>query len=418
MATSSEKRERAMAAMVKHYGERRQQLNPFDEGRKYHDSFAVGYSGGYAASFLVPVAAEAKAAQAAARMPYMAALLRSVNTMKRSIKGVTIGSAMWTGGKIARRMPDVDFNVGRRVSDVELDGRAKQIVGQTADTLRNTPLPRQRRIAKLTRNTGDGDVMEWLTRNVEAPDSERYQRGLVYLRRTGAEGKQLLSRLTQDARSALLKLRDKAGLQRQLTKAWVRGDIDASDIGKATRRYDGLDAEGRAAFDDLVQHEGPDAVSVSGKLDEDAFEDVLKSDLSTARKADIVDSLSEVDQMQSFNTSTIELVSRPSGWRGTCAGIVWRRSFAGPTPTRRTSWPTGRANWMCSSTVPSPMRSRTVTLAVMSSRRRSTRSMSWRTSGGRVRANSASVSSSNHPTAAVSSSPPSTTPRFTNSVPK
>ena len=301
MATSSEKRERAMAAMVKHYGERRQQLNPFDEGRKYHDSFAVGYSGGYAASFLVPVAAEAKAAQAAARMPYMAALLRSVNTMKRSIKGVTIGSAMWTGGKIARRMPDVDFNVGRRVSDVELDGRAKQIVGQTADTLRNTPLPRQRRIAKLTRNTGDGDVMEWLTRNVEAPDSDRYQRGLVYLRRTGAEGKQLLSRLRPDARSALLRLREKAGLQRQLTKAWVRGDIDASDIGKATRRYDGLDAEGRAAFDDLVQHEGPDAVSVSGKLDEDAFEDVLKSDLSTARKADIVDSLSAVDQMTSFN---------------------------------------------------------------------------------------------------------------------
>ncbi|ACV12202.1 hypothetical protein Huta_2034 [Halorhabdus utahensis DSM 12940] len=90
--------------------------------------------------------------------------------------------------------------------------------------------------------------MEWLTRNVEAPDSERYQRGLVYLRRTGAEGKQLLSRLRPDARSALLRLREKAGLQRQLTKAWVRGDIDASDIGKVTRRYDGLDAEGRAAF--------------------------------------------------------------------------------------------------------------------------------------------------------------------------
>ncbi|WP_049941300.1 hypothetical protein [Halorhabdus utahensis] len=262
MATSSEKRERAMAAMVKHYGERRQQLNPFDEGRKYHDSFAVGYSGGYAASFLVPVAAEAKAAQAAARMPYMAALLRSVNTMKRSIKGVTIGSAMWTGGKIARRMPDVDFNVGRRVSDVELDGRAKQIVGQTADTLRNTPLPRQRRIAKLTRNTGDGDVMEWLTRNVEASDSDRYQRGLVYLRRTGAEGKQLLSRLRPDARSALLRLREKAGLQRQLTKAWARGDIDASDIGKATRRYDEMDAGEQVFVRQFIQQNGDGGVNV------------------------------------------------------------------------------------------------------------------------------------------------------------
>ena len=300
IATSSEKRQKAMAAMVKHYGQRRSQLNPFEEGSRYRDAFAVGYSGGYAATFLVPVAAEAKAAQVAARLPYISALLRSVGTMQRTIRGVTIGSAMWTGGRIAKRMPDVEFNVGRRVSDVDLDSRAKHIVGKTADTLGNTPLPRQRRIAELARNTGDSDVMDWLTRRVDAPDSDRYERGLVYLRRTGAEGKQLLSRLSPDVRSSVLRLRDKAGLQRQLTKAWVRGDIDAADIGTATRRYENLDAETRTEFDDLVQREGPDAIAVSGKVDDETFDAIIRADISTDRKAARLDSISEVGDMSRF----------------------------------------------------------------------------------------------------------------------
>ena len=59
--------------------------------------------------------------------------------------------------------------------------------------------------------------------------------------------------------------------------------------------------ETRTEFEDIVQHEGPEAVAVQGRLDKDAFESILKSDISTARKADAIDSLSQVNQMKSFN---------------------------------------------------------------------------------------------------------------------
>ena len=51
VAMKSEKREKALGAMVKHYGNRRRQMNPFEEGSKYHEGFAVAYSGGYSSSY-------------------------------------------------------------------------------------------------------------------------------------------------------------------------------------------------------------------------------------------------------------------------------------------------------------------------------------------------------------------------------
>ncbi len=63
-------------------------------------------------------------------------------------------------------------------------------------------------------------------------------------------------------------MRDKAALQRQLTKAWVRGDVEASEIGKATRRYDALDAGQRAEFEDLMQRTGPDGAEFLGQVAE------------------------------------------------------------------------------------------------------------------------------------------------------
>ena len=89
--------------------------------------------------------------------------------------------------------------------------------------------------------------------------------------------------------------------QRQLTKAWVRGDIDAADIGTATRRYENLDADTRAEFDDLVQREGPDAVAVSGKVDDETFDAIMRADISTDQKASMLDSISEVDDMGRFD---------------------------------------------------------------------------------------------------------------------
>ncbi len=168
----------------------------------------------------------------------------------------------------ARHADELSPQSARLVADVGVGSRARHIVGQTADTLRNTPLPAQRRLSKLTRNTGDGDVMDWLTRKVEAPDSDRYQRGLEYLRLTGSEGKQLLSRLTPDARSALLRMHDKAALQRQLTKAWVRGDVDPTDIGQASRRYDAMDADRRAKFESLMDDAGAEGAELLGSADD------------------------------------------------------------------------------------------------------------------------------------------------------
>ncbi|WP_435362116.1 hypothetical protein [Haloarchaeobius sp. DFWS5] len=295
IALQSEKRHQALTAIVQYYGDRRQQLNPFEDGGKYQEAFAIGYSVGYAGSFLVPVYAEAKAAQAAVRLPYVATLVRSAGTVKASIKGAAIGSAMWTGGRIANRLPDVNFRVGKRIDDVELGDRAKSVVGQTADTLRRTPLPEQRRILRLTDDAKGREVFDWLT---SKPDSDRYAKGLTYLRRTGETGKDLLSKLQPEPRQYLLDLRDKAALQRQLTEAYAKGDADFGDIGRTVKRYDSLGSSGKAAFRDIVETEGPDAVAAAGRIDAVSFTSVMESDLPVETKARAFDALDDADDIE------------------------------------------------------------------------------------------------------------------------
>jgi hypothetical protein len=47
-------------------------------------------------------------------------------------------------------------------------------------------------------------------------------------------------------------LRHKAALHCTAARAYSRGDASAADIGRAVRRYEGLDAETQAEFDDGV----------------------------------------------------------------------------------------------------------------------------------------------------------------------
>ncbi|WP_267643233.1 hypothetical protein [Haloarchaeobius amylolyticus] len=302
IATQSEKRHQAFTAIVQYYGNRRQQLNPFEDGGKYQEAFAIGYSVGYAGSFLVPVYAEAKAAQAAARLPYIAALVRAGGTVKASIKGATVGSALWTGGRIANRLPDVNFRVGRRIDDVEVGDRAKSVIGQTADTLRRTPLPEQRRIARLADDARGQRVFDWLT---SRPNSDRYAKGLTYLKRTGSSGKRLLSELRPQPRQYLIDLRDKAALQRQLTEAYAAGDVEFRDIGRVVRRYDSYDAARRAEIDELVESTGPSGVKLVGKADADtvtALTDGGPGDtrfrraVARAADGDAIDSYDQLDR--------------------------------------------------------------------------------------------------------------------------
>jgi hypothetical protein len=299
IVVSSEKRNKALSTIVRHYGNRRSQLNPFDDGSKYQDAFAFGYSLGYASSYLIPIAAEEKAAQLAAKAPYIGGLIRSVGRVQSSIKGALAGSAMWTGGKIARRIPSVDFDVGNRIRDVDLSGRAKRVVGQTADAFDDTPLPEMRRVSRLFERNGDSDLKEWLTTDLDS--TNRLEDGLTYLSRTGQRGWDLLSGLGDGARQRLLRLRDNAALQRQMTEAWASGDAEFADIGRATERYDALDSrEARNSFENVLEAEGPDAVTVTGKLPDGGLETVLDADLPDRQKADAIRKLSDADNTEAI----------------------------------------------------------------------------------------------------------------------
>lgn len=150
MAVNGTERRKGFSAIMQHYGQQCQSLNPFEEGNQFHDSFAVGYSGGYTAGMLVPTAGQIKAAQYATKLPYIAGLVSSIQAVKSSIKGAVLGSAMWTGGKTAQRIPvdwNSDFDPKKKVASLS-DG-AKQVVGKTADAFRDTPLATQQRVSEL-----------------------------------------------------------------------------------------------------------------------------------------------------------------------------------------------------------------------------------------------------------------------------
>ena len=287
----SEKRQKAFAAIVEHYGTRRQQLNPFRQGGKYSDAFAIGYSVGYTASYVVPVAGEVAAVRAGTRIPYVAGLIRASSTVRSSIKGAAIGSAMWTGGRIAQRAPDIEFNVGRRIRDTEMSDSAKKVVGQTGDALKRTPLPEQRRLGRTFDDDRGQRVLDWLTEN---PDSDRLEKGLVYLRRTGEPGKRMLDRLGEGAKQRLLNMRGKAGLQRRMTEAAVDGDASFADIGRAINRYDALDSAEKAEYRDIIRISGDDAVRAMDALDDRQFRTIIDADVSTSQKARSLRAINEI----------------------------------------------------------------------------------------------------------------------------
>ena len=287
----SEKRQKAFAAIVEHYGTRRQQLNPFRQGGKYSDAFAIGYSVGYTASYVVPVAGEVAAVRAGTRIPYVAGLISASSTVRSSIKGAAIGSAMWTGGRIAQRAPDIEFNVGRRIRDTEMSDSAKKVVGQTGDALKRTPLPEQRRLGRTFDDDRGQRVLDWLTEN---PDSDRLEKGLVYLRRTGEPGKRMLDRLGEGAKQRLLNMRGKAGLQRRMTEAAVDGDASFADIGRAINRYDALDSAEKAEYRDIIRISGDDAVRAMGALDDRQFRTIIDADVSTSQKARSLRAINEI----------------------------------------------------------------------------------------------------------------------------
>ncbi|AEM58924.1 hypothetical protein HISP_16480 [Haloarcula hispanica N601] len=68
---------------------------------------------------------------------------------------------------------------------------------------------------------------------------------------------------------------DDAATQRRFTEAYESGEVDSDELTTALTRYDSLDADGKAEFDDLLARNGDDAADFAGRTDSDTFDAVV-----------------------------------------------------------------------------------------------------------------------------------------------
>ncbi|KAA9404655.1 hypothetical protein EGO51_18235 [Haloarcula hispanica] len=68
---------------------------------------------------------------------------------------------------------------------------------------------------------------------------------------------------------------DDAATQRRFTEAYDSGEVDSDELTTALTRYDSLDADGKAEFDDLLARNGDDAAKLAARTDSDTFDDIM-----------------------------------------------------------------------------------------------------------------------------------------------
>lgn len=280
LATSvvdSKQRSRVLGTLIRSYGERRQQLNPFDEGSKYHGIFASTFTVGSASSYLIPIAAQGKVAQLASKVPYLSVLVRAGSYVKGRALGALKGSAMWTGGKIAKAAK-LDLGLAKRVRHVDPSTKALKITAEGGDALGETPVPTQVRVLNQFRDA-QPELRKWLTEN---PARNRLARGLAYLQRTGdLDGERTLAGLSEDARVAMLRL--DPTIQRAVVRADDLPEVDSATLGRAVKRLETMETLNRIEADEIVRFGGPQAVKATGEMPKSAIKALLEVDTSSER---------------------------------------------------------------------------------------------------------------------------------------
>jgi|GEM_PF-3767192 len=123
---------------------------------------------------------------------------------------------------------------------------------------------------------------------------------MAYLRRTGADGRDLLRRLDDGARQQLVDLRDYAGMQRSLVRASARGDMDRQEIQRFLTNYERAGPETRAAMRAAVQRSGPDGARFLGNLDPEHSHAGLDTDGIGAHAGNVTDRRRSVPRRSSL----------------------------------------------------------------------------------------------------------------------
>lgn len=183
-----------------------------------------------------------------------------------------MGSAMWTGGQIAKRLPDVDWDVdpNAAVRNMDVNDRAKQVVGKSADALRDTPLATQRRVGDLIDDLND-ETSAWLTRRIDVDDSDRMADAIGYLRRTGSDGRDLLNRVGDSARTRLVALNE--AMQGHVASA--ADSLRTERVESFLEWYEGRSSAVKSRIDGIVQDTGPSGVGFFGRADADTRKIVM-----------------------------------------------------------------------------------------------------------------------------------------------
>jgi Mg-chelatase subunit ChlD len=255
-------------AMVQSYEDRQDRANPYDQDAKpeLHKDFRANYFAGMLWGEVARSVTGSQAASAAKRT-------QTANTVADRLGGTRVMRAARTYS---------------RAQDRAGEWRARQQMRAISQLSKATTVPRSgaRRVLKPARTATDTVRIRHTIRRTDVDMAEldpAQQRRLgTLLAENDPAVARAVRQMDQDEIDALTRVEMDTRTRSDFARAYESGEVDSDELTTALTRYDSLDADGKAEFDDLLARNGDDAVDFAGRTDSDTFDSTFRCDISSA----------------------------------------------------------------------------------------------------------------------------------------
>ncbi|RKS78118.1 Mg-chelatase subunit ChlD [Haloarcula quadrata] len=248
-------------AMVQSYEDRQDRANPYDQDAKpeLHKDFRANYFAGMLWGEVARSVTGSQAASAAKRT-------QTANTVADRLGGTRVMRAARTYS---------------RAQDRAGEWRARQQMRAISQLSKATTVPRSgaRRVLKPARTATDTVRIRHTIRRTDVDMAEldpAQQRRLgTLLAENDPAVARAVRQMDQDEIDALTRVEMDTRTRSDFARAYESGEVDSDELTTALTRYDSLDADGKAEFDEMLARNGDDAADFAGRTDSDTFDAVV-----------------------------------------------------------------------------------------------------------------------------------------------